>query len=308
LTHKKRIPVIVGPTAVGKSRVALSIARRHGYEILVCDSRQIYRYMDIGTDKPSPAQRAEVPHWLIDIVDPDEAYSAFRFAADGLGVIREAASRGVTVMVCGGTGLYLKGLAEGFAAQIESRSDFTAACEKKIDLLGPESILEDLRCVDPQTAARLHPNDTRRIIRALQVFTDSGLPLSQHIRKTHAPHDIEFVVVILSLPRPELYQRINDRVDRMVAQGLWDEFAALRQRGYGPNDPGMKCVGYQELFAAEEGSGDFSTAVDLIKRNSRRYAKRQITWFTHQTRGRTIDMSDRGAVARIEEFFGEQVG
>jgi tRNA dimethylallyltransferase len=307
LTHKKRVPVIVGPTAVGKSSAAVSIARQLGYEILSCDSRQVYRYMDIGTDKPSPAQRAEIPHWLVDIVDPDQRYSAFRFAGEGMEVIREADDRDVTILVCGGTGLYLKRLMEGIGPQVETRPEFCEAYEKKISLQGPESIFEELRSVDPETANRVHPNNTRRIMRALQVFHDTGIPLSQHLRNTQAPHDVEFVVAILSLPRPLLYQRINDRVDLMVAQGLSKEFAALRQRGYGPNDPGMNCVGYRELFAVEEGIMDFKAAVDVIKMNSRRYAKRQITWFAHQTRGFMVDMSDQGAVSRIQDYFTQQM-
>jgi tRNA dimethylallyltransferase len=244
-----------------------------------------------------------VAHWLIDILDPPEAYSAYRFASDALGVIRDAARRGRTVLICGGTGLYLKRLAEGIGPQIAMNPAVAQAYENRRLSEGADSIFEELASVDPETAARLHPNDTNRIVRALQVFHDTGIPLSVHKKNTCAPEDVEFFTVILTLPRPELYGRINARVDTMVKSGLWDEFRLLRQKGYGRGDAGMQSVGYQELFDVEDGRCSLAQAAETIKMNSRRYAKRQITWFNHQTPGIAVDMAQADCAQQIERSF-----
>jgi tRNA dimethylallyltransferase len=304
---KIRVPVIVGPTAAGKTAISIALARKNGWEILSCDSRQIYRHMNIGTAKPSADERALVPHWLIDIIDPPESYSAFRFSSDSLAIIRAAAARGVTTLICGGTGLYLKRLGEGIGPQVAARPEFVEACKKKVGTEGPQIIFKELQRVDPQSAARVHPNNTARIIRALQVYHDTGVPFSQQALMARGPEDVEFFPVILSLSRDILYRRIDERVDAMATAGLWDEFRGLRRRGYGPDHPGMRCVGYQELFGVEQGTVSLGDAIDTIKMHSRRYAKRQVTWFTHQTEGFTVDAADADAIGKINDYFSQSL-
>jgi tRNA dimethylallyltransferase len=302
-----RVPVIAGPTASGKSDMALEIAAALGFEIVSCDSRQIYRYMDIGTAKPSAQDRDRVHHWLIDIVNPDEHYSAYRFAEDAVRIIRERASRGQRCLVCGGTGLYLKALTGGLGAQVPSDPQFRQEYQQKVREHGGHYIFRELAAVDPQSAARLHPHDVQRVIRALQVYHQTGTPLSALRTKTEAPENIDFQITVLSLPRPLLYERINCRVDTMVSRGLWDEFCALRCRGYTETDPGMLSPGYRELFAAERGELPRDRAFELVKRNTRRLAKRQITWFARQTRGIELPADGTRAVrllgTRIQEFM-----
>ena len=292
IAAKIRTPVILGPTAAGKTDFAIKIAQNLGVDIISCDSRQIYRSMDIGTAKPSRAQRNAVNHELIDIIDPSEPYSAYQFATDAGTLIRNKAKDGGGSLICGGTGLYFRALSQGLGPQLASDNFFRTKLEKRVASEGPESIFKELEQVDPVTAARVHPNDTYRIIRALQVFYQTNVPLSLHNLQAQPPDDLEFGVIVLDLPRPQLYERINKRVDQMFRRGLWDEFHELRKRGYNQLSPGMRCVGYQELFAVKQGILTLSDAVEKIKRNTRRYAKRQITWFSRQVHARHCSCVD----------------
>jgi tRNA dimethylallyltransferase len=170
---------------------------------------------------------------------------------------------------------------------------------------GPDSIFRELEQVDPETAARLHPHDTQRVIRALQVFHETGVAMSAHRERACTPSDLEFHIFVLSLERKTLYERINKRVDAMIAAGLWDEFRGLRQRGYGCSDPGMQCLGYKELFDVERGSRSLAEAAEIVKRNTRRFAKRQSTWFTHQTEGLRIDAAGSECYGTIQKATRE---
>lgn len=299
--RKIQVPVILGPTAIGKTEISLRLASDLGFEILSCDSRQIYRNMDIGTAKPSREEMAEVRHWMIDIIDPSDYYSTYWFSQEALKVIRDGVERGITILICGGTGLYYKSLCDGLGPQVASNFTFRKEYSEKILKEGRESIFRELQKYDPETAARLHPNDIQRVVRALQVYYQTGYPLSEHQKRTRPPEDIEFLVIILSLPRPVLYKRINRRVDNMVSRGLFDEFCFLRKKGYNKSDPGMHCVGYKELFEVENTSISLLEAVEKIKRNSRNYAKRQTTWFTHKTEGIRVDVSNPDAYYVIKQ-------
>lgn len=290
--ERRKVPVIVGPTAVGKTAIALQIAERMGWEILSCDSRQIYRKMDIGTAKPDKNQLSMVPHWFIDIIDPSEAYSAYRFAEDAVKTIRERAEAGKTVLICGGTGLYFKSLSRGLDIQVESDPVIRDELMKRAELHGSMVLFEELLKNDPVSASRIHPNDLQRIVRALGVFYQTGIPLSENRNKVNLADDIDFEVIKIFADRELLYKRINDRVERMFKDGLWDEFRSLLAQGYHQKSPGMQCVGYQELFAVNDKRCSLPEAVELIQRNSRRYAKRQITWFSHQEDGTVFDTSN----------------
>jgi tRNA dimethylallyltransferase len=281
---KITVPVILGPTAAGKTDIALTLAGKYGYEVLSCDSRQIYRFMDIGTAKPSAAEMDGIKHWLIDILEPSAPYSAFAFAADALRIIREAHKFGKKILICGGTGLYYHILANGGSdgrldeADLELRSEL----EEEARLRGAGVLHERLQAVDPPAASKIHPNDLQRILRALDIYYRKGRPLSSLQGEGSPPEDIEFRTVVVERPREVIYERINQRVDTMFERGLWDEFRALRGMGYTETDPGMVCVGYRELFAVERGEAGIDQAAELIKRNTRRYAKRQMTWFRNK--------------------------
>ena len=273
------VPVILGPTGAGKTAVALRIAEASGLDIISCDSRQVYRFMDIGTAKPLAQELQRARHWLVDILDPSERYSAYDFAQDAGAIIRDLADKGRGGLVCGGTGLYFDCLRNGLGPQVASDPAERDRYMERAAQEGSGPLYRELCDVDPESASRIHENDVQRIIRALLVFSVTGRPLSVLKKQTMPPDDLEFGVAVLLPDRERLYEAINSRVDDMVLRGLWDEFAALRARGYDASSPGLQGVGYQELFLAERGSCTFAGAVEKIKQNTRRYAKRQITWF-----------------------------
>ncbi len=286
------VPVILGPTAVGKTSFVLRAAEALGYEIVSCDSRQVYRYMDIGTAKPSPLERERVKHWMIDILEPSEPYSAFAFASEALQIIREARELGKKILICGGTGLYYYVMTEGAsrldAADLELRERLQAEARE----YGAARMHERLAEADPEAASKIHPNNLQRVLRALDIFYRKGLPLSVLQKEGRQPEDVDFRAVVINRPRDVLYNRINRRVDAMVGAGLREEFLSLRAKGYGERDPGMVCVGYRELFGVERGEIGLDRAVELIKQNTRHYAKRQMTWFRNKTKCESIDVTD----------------
>ncbi len=299
--QKIRIPAILGPTAVGKTELCLRLATELQGEIISCDSRQIYRHMDIGTAKPSREEQARVRHWLIDIIDPSDAYSAYQFSEDTLRILRQKSEKSVVKILCGGTGLYFQSLCEGVGPQVASDPDFREACKRKAAEKGNDVLYRELQRCDPKTAARLHPNDVQRVIRALQVFHETGKPLTDHLGNKKSPGDCVFRAFVLMSPREELYNRINRRVDQMMAAGLWEEFQSIRKKGYTREDPGMHCVGYKELFPVEKGIWSLSDAVEKIKKNSRHYAKRQITWFKNKTIAEVVDITQPDAFQYIKD-------
>jgi tRNA dimethylallyltransferase len=276
------IPVVIiaGPTAVGKTAIALRLAERMRGEIIGADSRQIYRAMNIGTAKPTPEELARVPHHLIDIRQPDEAYSAADFARDASARIHTMADRETLPFVVGGTGLYIHALLYGLFEGPGKDSEFRAEMRTLVDTHGKAFLHQELQRVDPSSAERLHPNDTLRVIRALEVHHLTGVPISEHQALYTKPlGEFESCLLVLNAPRPILYERIDERVERMVADGLFEEVENLVQQGYHRGLSSMSSVGYAEVLDFFDGKHDHDTAVSLIKRNTRRYAKRQLTWF-----------------------------
>lgn len=302
-----KVPVLLGPTAAGKTALALAVAERSGWEIISCDSRQIYRFMDIGTAKPTQSELARVPHRLIDIIDPDVLYSVHAFVKDATAAIRDLAQKGRVGLVCGGTGLYFEGLRKGIGPQVESDPDVRDFLMASAAREGSAALYAELSEKDPESAAKIHSNDVQRIVRALAVFSQTGTKLSALKAIRTPPADMIFKAAVLLPPREKLYKRIDARVDQMVLAGLWDEFRSLREKGYNEASPGLNCVGYRELFAVERGTCSLGDALEEIKRNSRRYAKRQITWFNSHNAGEIIDHCDDTAVlsTRIERAFAD---
>lgn len=294
-----QIPVIaiVGPTAVGKTELTLEVARRLGAEVVSADSMQVYRGMDVGTAKPTPAERADVPHHLIDIVYPDTPFSVADWvglARPLLGTIRE---RGKAPLVSGGTPLYFEALfgrfalARGAGPNRELRASLVAQARR----FGRAHLHRQLRAVDPAGAARIHPSDLRRTVRALEVYLSTGKPLTELERLAAAeaaasPPRVPGRVIFFGLwrPREELAARIEERVRAMVRSGLVEETAGLLARGYDADLPAMQGVGYKEMVAHLQGRLTLEQAVALIARNTRRLAKRQMTWFRSDPRIRWL--------------------
>jgi tRNA dimethylallyltransferase len=278
--HPPRVVVVCGPTGIGKTRTAIGLARRFGGEIVGADSMQIYRSMDIGTAKPTPEEQAQVRHHMVDIVDPDTPYDAARYAEDAWGVVRSLHRRGCLPVVAGGTGLYIKALLYGL---FDSRPP-APECRKHLEALaerrGSAYLHAELTACDPAAAADIHTNDRFRIIRALETYQTTGRPISA-LREAHrfARPRLAAFKLGLAMPREALYARINARVDRMVADGLLDEVRVLLERGYTPDLKAMQSIGYRHMVAYLQGETGWEETLRLLKRDTRRYAKRQLTWF-----------------------------
>ncbi len=276
-----KLLVICGPTASGKSDLAMRLARRLDGEIINADSMQVYRGMDIGTAKPTPGQRAEIPHHLIDIADPGQPFSAADFVKAADAAIRDIGSRGKRIIVAGGTGLYIRALLKGLVDSPRGADEFRQMMRAEASSSGNPALLERLRQVDPELAERIHPNNLVRIIRALEVHHLTGVPLSRH-QQEHGFSGQRYLSlqIAIRVERPLLYRRIDERVDRMLGQGLLREVQQLLDAGYSPETKAMRAIGYKEMAAHLAGAHDLDEAIRLIKRDSRHYAKRQLTWFS----------------------------
>lgn len=295
--------VLVGPTASGKTAVSLPLAEQLGGEILSADSRQIYRFMNIGTAKPSAAERARVPHHFVDILDPDQDYNAGEFGVRGREEIERIVSRGRVPLVVGGSGLYVQSLIDGFFEGPPADLEVRAAIEQRFGAEGVEGLLAELRRVDPVFAARVDPTKPRRMIRALEVFQVTGIPISRLHEESKI--EIPFAVRLFGLmwPKPELHTRIGQRCVRMLEEGLLEEVEDLAGRGYGRGLNALNTVGYAEAFAFRAGKLRRDEMVELFCRNTRRYAKRQMTWFRRDERIEWIEMGE----GKIAEKAGAEI-
>ncbi len=275
-----RLVAIVGPTASGKSSLAFWLARKFRGEIVSADSMQIYRRMDIGTAKPSPEERRIVPHHLIDIREPDQEYSAALFRQQAHAIITHLHRGGTPSFVVGGTGLYFRALTRGLFHGPGARPELRKALKEKAAQEGSAALHRELAHVDPAAAARIHREDTFRIVRALEVFEQSTRPISL-LQEEHGFRESPYKVLKIGLcwNREELYRRIEERVDQMIAKGWIEEVRSLLRQGFSRELKAMRSIGYRQLAAYLHGEIEFSEAVSLIKRDTRRFAKRQMTWF-----------------------------
>ena len=274
-----RVAVLLGPTAVGKTAVALELARRLGGEIVNADSLQVYRELDIGTAKPSPAERLLVPHHLVDVADPPEPYDAARYSREGRAALASLYARGIPPLVVGGSGLYLKALLYGLFEEGSPRGEIRGRLKRELTDLGPLLLHQRLAALDPITAARLHPHDRYRILRALEVMEASHRPLSelfQAHRFRHCPYRI--LKLGLRMPREELQSRIALRLKTMLAQGFLQEVEELLGR-YPPDLKPLQSLGYRHLGQYLKGERSWEEAINALEVDTRRYAKRQRTWF-----------------------------
>jgi tRNA dimethylallyltransferase len=272
--------LLAGPTGVGKTALSIALARRFGTEIINADSLQIYRFMDIGTAKPTPKERRAVVHHLLDVVSPDEPFDAARYQELARPVIQHLLTSGRPPLVVGGTGLYMKILTRGICAGPPSDPAIRKRLLEEIDTAGVQAFHQRLIEVDPPLGARLHPNDRQRILRALEVFESSGRRLSEWQQEHGFRQEVfRTVKVCLFRSRDELYERISQRVDAMMEQGFLEEVNRLLEMGYGPDLKPMQSLGYKQLVKHLVEGLPLAVAVEEIKRETRRYAKRQLTWF-----------------------------
>jgi tRNA dimethylallyltransferase len=284
MTKNTKIIVILGPTASGKSELAVRLAEHFAGEIVNADSMQVYKGMDIGTAKPGPDLLQRVPHHLLDVVSPDVNFTAAAYRAAACQVIADIVARGKQVFVVGGTGLYIRALLHGLVDSPGGNEVVRQELQAVALREGNAALLQRLATVDPTTAARLHPNDQVRIIRALEVYLQSGQPISaMWAAHSFAEEHFDCLKIGLSLERAELYRRIEGRVEAMLAAGLVDEVAALLADGYDAGLKPLQAIGYKEICSYLAGNCSLAEAVELIKRNTRRYAKRQLTWFQKES-------------------------
>lgn len=302
---KPKLVVIVGPTAVGKSRLALGLAETMGGEIISADSRQVYKLMDIGTAKPSRSELKRINHHLIDLIYPDELFDVARYRSEAAKVIEDVIKRGKKVIVAGGTGLYIRALTRGLFQGPRADFSFREQLKREIEVLGNNCVHDILKEVDPSAAIKIHPRDTMRIIRALEVYYITGKPLSKfHQEHNFSDTPYRVLKIGLKMNRETLNQKIDERADRMIAEGLINEVKSLLKKGYAPNLPAFKTLGYKHIFDYVLGDKDLDESISLIKRDTKRYAKRQITWFKQD---REIYWFNPVEKERIYQFINEIV-
>ncbi|MBR2563997.1 MAG: tRNA (adenosine(37)-N6)-dimethylallyltransferase MiaA [Paenibacillus sp.] len=290
---KPQLLVLVGPTAVGKTRLSIELAQAFNCEVISGDSMQVYRQMDIGTAKISPEEMKGVPHHLIDIHEPEYPYSVAEFQESCTHLIPEIHNRGRLPFIVGGTGLYVESVCYGFQFS-DSGSDeaFREEQFQYAEQHGAQALHNRLREIDPVSADRLHPNDQRRIVRALEIFHLTGEKWSEQlaVQKKESPYDL--LIVGLTMDRQKLYARVEERIDLMIEQGLVDEVKALLERGVSRGHISMQGLGYKEIAAYLQGEVSWEAAVEWLKRDTRRFAKRQLSWFRHMKDIQWLDVTD----------------
>ena len=304
----KPLVVITGPTATGKSRVGALVAEKTNGEIVSADSMLIYRGMDIGTAKPTEAERRGIPHYMIDIIEPDQEYSVALYQVQARTVIDDIHQRKKLPFLVGGTGLYINSVISNYSfSGIKGDSSIRDALIKEAISGGPGLLHRKLSVVDPEAASRLHPGDTRRIIRALEVHYLTGKPISYHHKADEQKSPYNHVILGLTLDREKLYMRIEHRVESMINSGLVDEVRGLLERGYSPELNSMRGLGYKEIISYLKGDLTLDQAVEVLKRNTRRFAKRQHTWFRRYKDIKWFDIEKHGGYEAVAQEITKHV-
>ncbi|MBU1640154.1 MAG: tRNA (adenosine(37)-N6)-dimethylallyltransferase MiaA [Proteobacteria bacterium] len=301
---KQKIIVLAGPTGVGKTELSLGIAEKFKAEIISMDSMQIYKYMDIGTAKPTQAERSRICHHLVDYVEPDEDYHVSRFVQDARAAIIDINSRGHIPMLVGGTGLYMRGLLNGVFELPDVPAQVREQVRADLKEQGNAMLFQELSRCDPQAASRIHQNDSQRLARGIEIFRTTGIPWTEHLNsqpKKSAEYDV--LKIGLHRDRGELYQRINTRVDMMIGQGLLAEVEHLLAQGFGPELGSMQSIGYRHMVNYIQKEWSWQEAVTLLARDTRHYAKRQLTWFGHDNAMHWFHPDDQQS---IEELLGKE--
>lgn len=279
-----KVLVIVGPTCSGKTSLAIKLAQKLKSEVISADSRQIYKYLNIGTAKPNDSQLSLVKHHFIDMLEPDENYNVSRFEKESLEVINSLLKKNIIPIIAGGSGLYIKSLIDGIFDDVDTDENYRNELLDKRKNYGNEYLYDLLKSVDPKTASNVLPQNWKRIIRALEVFHLTGKPIWEFHQNQERTLELKFYQFGLQWDREVLYNNIELRVDAMIANGLVDEVKSLLKMGFNNNLNSLNTVGYKEIFDYLESKISLERAVELIKRNTRRYAKRQMTWFRKDER------------------------
>jgi tRNA dimethylallyltransferase len=302
--------VLVGPTATGKSSIALALAERVGGEIIAADSMQVYRGLDIGTAKPSADERRRVPHHLLDLMDPDQSFTAADYVKLASAAIADIRTRGRLPIIVGGTGLYIRALFRGLLDGPGETTSLRATLYQEAARVGNAILHQRLDAIDSEAAAAIHPNDLFRVVRALEVTAVSGRPISTlraEARRTHRPVPGPVLKFGLERDRQELYQRIETRVEAMMDQGLLREVKGLLDRGYCATLRPLQAIGYRHMIKYLSGQTSLDDAVALLKRDTRRYAKRQLTWFRHEDDIEWLSVEGSGVSERILHLLVERI-
>ena len=307
---KQKLIVVAGPTASGKTRLAIDIAKSVNGEIVNADSMQIYKYMNIGSAKPTLEEQSEAKHHLIDFLEPDEEFSVANYTELAHKVIAEISSRGKIPIMCGGTGLYINSVVNDITfGEIETDYKLREELNELAKQHGSQYLLDILKEFDPVSAQRLHPGNLRRIVRAIEFYRTTGIPISEHQEMTKQKESrYEPLMLCVKWDREVLYDRINKRVDIMMNDGLLDEVKQLMEIGYTKELNSMKGIGYKEIIDYFEGNMSLEDTVNLIKQSSRRYAKRQLTWFRRDKRIHWLDANEDFLAEGIQlckEFIGQ---
>jgi tRNA dimethylallyltransferase len=276
-----KIICIAGPTASGKTALAVELAKAINGEVVSCDSMQVYKYMDIGTAKPTAAEMQSIPHHMLDVCEPDEDFSVSRYCSMATPIVDDILARGKTAIIAGGTGLYMDALIKGNDFAPYPATGRRQELEKLADEKGIEAVMDRLRSVDPDSAARLHLSDRKRIIRAMEVYLETGETITAHNLRTQSipPRYNPVWFGLEDEVRQDLYDRIDRRVNVMLEMGLVEEITALLERGIPKKCTAMQAIGYKEFVAALDGCCTIEEAANLVRKGSRHYAKRQLTWF-----------------------------
>lgn len=299
---------ITGPTACGKTDLALALAREFPIEIVSMDSAVVYRGMDIGTAKPDRSIRDEIPHHLVDILDPEESYSAGRFVADAINLIEEIASRDRLALFVGGTMLYLKALRDGIAPLPERNPEVRGNIDARAEAIGWPALHAELARIDPDAAGRIEPTDPQRIQRALEVHQVTGRTLTEIQRETSSPGVAVEVLALMPGDRSELGKKIERRFDAMVEHGLVDEVRRLHDRpGLNAESPSMRAVGYRQVWAFLDGRWDWPEAAKRAVVATRQLAKRQMTWLRSDTRAARVDARDPGLLENLRQRISQHL-
>lgn len=275
--------ILSGPTGVGKTAVSIEIAKIVPCEIVSADSRQIYRFMDIGTSKPAEEVLQSIPHHFINILNPDEDYSAGQYANEARIVIERIFKQGNLPLVVGGSGLYIRALLEGFFGDDFRDDSIREQLQARLQKEGADPLYAELQKVDPDAAGQIHPNNTKRILRSLEVYNITGKPMSEIQKSKEDPAYFEWIKFGLNMDREKLYNRINQRVDQMFKSGFVHEVQTLLKKGYSPKLNSLNSVGYKEVIRFLQNEINLERCIEIVKQNTRRYAKRQLTWFRKES-------------------------
>lgn len=298
---ERKVIVILGPTCSGKTAAALSLANRLGSEVISADSRQVYRFLDIGTAKPTESELKLIKHHFIGTLNPVEAFNVSKFEEDALRIIRSLHKENKIPVVAGGSGLYIKALVEGIFNTAETDEELRQELKTRLDNYGREFLYEELMKVDPRAAGTMLPQNWKRVMRALEVFYLTGRSILDHHQEYERNLNIDFLKFGLNWDREILYRNIEARVDQMIESGLVDEVKSIMNMGYGKELNSLNTVGYKEIIMYLSAEISLERAVELIKRNTRRYAKRQLTWFRSDTQINWFDIHSASDLLNVPD-------